>query len=192
MPTLREVAAALLGCYRLARLDVAGLAFFDRGGGAAIRSFAAALLVLPADIVLVLMRPQDDGASDVWLVILVSEVVTYIASWAAYLLIVHELSQLLDRKDRFPLFVSVYNWSSVLQMMLYLPAMLLGYSSLLPDPVSQFIVFVAVIIMFCYQWFVTRVALDVTDVTAAGLVLLDLLLSLFVSAAAGGIVEGMS
>ncbi len=184
MPTLREMAYALFGAVRLALLDSSGLAFFDRSTAAAIRSFAAALVVLPAYVVLVLVQPTGDTVTASWSTFVVVEAIAYVCSWTVYALVMDEVSRLMDRSARYPVFLSVYNWSSVVQMAICLPAFGLAQSGLLPPDVGDAVVFAATLAMVAYQWFVTRVALDVPGFTAAGLVLLDWLLSELISRSA--------
>jgi hypothetical protein len=92
-----------------------------------------------------------------------------------------ELSRLIGRSARYPIFLSVYNWSSVVQMMVYLPVFTLSQSGLLPADVGDTVVFAAILMVMVYQWFLTRVALEVSGVIAAGLVLVDFLLSVLIS-----------
>lgn len=184
MPTLREMAYALFGALRLARFDASGLDFFDRSSAAALRSFAAALVVLPAYVLLVLVRPATDETAVSWPTFMVVEAIAYVCSWTAYALVMDEISRWLDRGARYPLFLSVYNWSSVVQMMVYLPAVIIAQSGVLPADLGETVEFAVTLAVLIYQWFVTRVALDVPALPAAGLVLIDMLLSVLISGSA--------
>jgi hypothetical protein len=184
MPTFREMACALFGAIRLAMMESSGLDFFDRSTAAAIRSFAAALVVLPAYVAL--LEPPKETATSSWLTFFVVEAIAYVCSWTAYALVMDELSRLLDRSARYPVFLSVYNWSSVVQMMIYLPAFVLSESGWLSPDVAKTVMFAATLAVLIYQWFLTRVALDVPGFTAAGLVLIDFLLSVLISSSADG------
>jgi len=186
MPTLREMAYSLFGAYRLALMDASGLDYFDRSSAGALRSFFAAVVVLPAYVLLVLLRLGDDEITAPLPTLLLIEGIAYVISWTAYALIMDEMSRFLDRGDRYPAFLSAYNWSSVLQMGVYLPAIALSESGLLPAGVGETVVFAATLIVLGYQWFITQVALDLPGFTAAGLVMLDLILSVFISGAADG------
>ena len=57
--TARETVYSIFGAYRLAMLDKTGLSYLDRSPEGAIRSFHAALIVLPAYAVLVVLRLWD-------------------------------------------------------------------------------------------------------------------------------------
>lgn len=182
MPTVHEIAYSLFGAYRLALADPSGLSYFDRSAAAAWRSFVAAAVVLPSYILLVLLR-QGDGETSLPLLMLV-ETLSYVVGWAAYALVLDELSRLLGCEARYPVFLSAYNWSSILQMLVYVPAVSLAESGLLPQGVGEVLAFAVTVAVLGYQWFVTQVALEVPALTATGLVMLDLLMSVFISGAA--------
>ena len=95
-------------------------------------------------------------------------------------------TRILDCNDRYPAFLSAYNWSAVLQMVVYLPAVVISESGILVPALGDTMVFAATITVLAYQWFVTQTALKVSGFTAAGLVILDLVLSVFISGAADG------
>ena len=186
MPSLREVATSLYGAYRLAQLDVKGMECFDRGVAGAIRSFSAAAVVAPAYLLLVLMRLGEEAGNVSAANFMLVESIAYIISWTAYPLIMDDLSRMLDCSDRYPAFISAYNWSAVLQMLVYLPAVVISESGIFVPALGDTIVFIATMVVLAYQWFVTRTALQVSNFTAAGLVILDLVLSVFISGAADG------
>ncbi|MEI6986345.1 MAG: hypothetical protein WCK65_09455 [Rhodospirillaceae bacterium] len=186
MPTLREMAYALFGAYRLALMDISGLAYFNRSTAAAARSFFAAVLTFPAYVVLVTLRLSENGTDTTLSNFFVVELIAYVISWTAYALIMNDLTHFLDRSDRYPVFLSAYNWSAVLQMIVYLPLVLLNASGILPDPIGETIVFVTSMAILAYQWYITQVSLDLPAFPAAALVILDLALSVFISGVADG------
>ena len=186
MPSLREVLACLYGSWRLALFDPSGLACFPTGVAAAARSFWAAALLAPAYALLVTMRLGDDAGQISLAQLLVVEVIAYVISWTAYPLLMDDMSRILDCSGRYPIFLPVYNWSAVLQMAVYLPAVALGESGLLSPEMSETVGVMSTVVVMVYQWFVTRVALEVSNFTATGLVILDLVLSMFISGLADG------
>lgn len=186
MPSLREVASSLFGAWRLALMDAKGMEYFDRSVAGAIRSFSAAVIVAPAYLVLVLMRLGEDAGNVSLGNFLLVESIAYVISWTAYPLIMDDMSRILDCNPRYPAFLSAYNWSAVLQMLVYLPAVALSESGILMPAFGDTLVFAATLVVLTYQWFVTRTALDVSGFIAAGLVILDLVLSVFISGAADG------
>ncbi len=186
MPPLREVVYSLYGAYRLALMDARGMEFLNRSVEGCLRSFWAAGLVVPAYLLLVLMRLGEESGNVSFIHFMLVEIIAYIISWTAYPLIMDDLSRMLDCSDRYPAFLVAYNWSSPLQMLVYLPAIAISESGVLVPALGDTIATTATILVLLYQWFVTQTALQVSGFTAAGLVILDLVLSVFITGAADG------
>ncbi|WP_448202702.1 hypothetical protein [Azospirillum sp. sgz302134] len=185
--TARDVAYSVFGAYRLARLDPTGLQYMDRTPEGALKSFYAAVIVLPAWALLLAIRLWDQLQDAPLIQVVTVESIAYVISWTAFPVVMHGVTGLLDRRTRYADFVCAYNWSSVVQMAVYLPVVILAATGLLPQPLSETLVFAAMMAMLAYQWFVLRTALDVPGITAAGLVMLDLFLSAVVTDVADGL-----
>lgn len=185
--TTRDVVTSVFGAYRLARFDASGLDSLDRTPEGAWKSFYAAVIVLPAWALLQILRLWGDPGDASVLQVALVEAIAYVVSWTAFPLLMHSVSGLLDREGRYVDFLCAYNWSSVIQMAVYLPVVLLAATGLLPGGVAEGLVFGVTLAMLVYQWFVTRTALDVNSVTAVVLVLLDLFLSALITSVADGL-----
>lgn len=175
--TTAAIAMALTGAYRLARFDRSGLELIDRTPEGALNSFYAAVVVLPAYALLLAIRLWGQVDDSPLLQLLTVESITYVVSWTAFPLALHRIVTLMGRAERFPGAVAAYNWSSVIQMAVYLPVMVLSVSGLLPSFLSDGLVFGVMMAMLTYQWFVLRTALDLSGLAAAALVMIDLFLS---------------
>jgi hypothetical protein len=184
--TAREALYSIYGAWRLALLDRLGLNYLDKTPEGALRSFYAALLVLPAYAVLVVLRLWDVLA-DVSLLRFASvEGIAYVISWTAFPLAMYYVAGLLGRAERYFDFLSAYNWSSVIQMGIYLPVVAIADSGLLPAALGEGMVLVVTMLVLIYQWFIARTALDIGSGTAAGVVLLDMVLAVFITGTADG------
>lgn len=181
MPSQQEVVSALIGAYRLAHLDPGGVAYLNRSADGARRSFVAALIVLPAYIVLLALQIGDQLGDLSPLRVLAVEGTGYVLTWTAYAAVMVEASVLLGREDRYFGFLCAYNWSAVIQVAVYVPAVLLSSSGLLPDGIGGFAVFLVTLGILVYQWFLIRVTLEVSTMAAASLVAVDLFLAAFIS-----------
>lgn len=178
--TAREIVRSVYGAYRLARFDPGGLEMLDRTPAGALRSFWAAALVLPPYALLMVLRlPESVQDTPLWQLVTV-EGLGYVVSIALFPLVMHHICGLLDRASRYPGFVSAYNWSATVQIAVYLPTSLLSLADVLPDEVGAALVFGVTMAMLTYQWFITRTALNVNGFAAAALVLLDLFLAALV------------
>ncbi|MBP2313459.1 hypothetical protein [Azospirillum soli] len=185
--TSRDVASSVFGAYRLARFDPTGLDYMDRTPEGAWKSFYAAIIILPAYALLLAIRLWDQAQDTPLFQLVTVEAIAYVVSWTAFPVIMHGVTRMLDRSSRYVDFLCAYNWSSVVQMAVYLPVVVLAATGLLPAPLSEGLVFGVMLAMLTYQWFVLRTALDVPGLTAAILVLLDLFLSALITDFADGL-----
>lgn len=175
---LHDAVQGIYGAWRLALLDRSGLAFFEQSPEGALRSFWAAVIVAPAYLVLLLLNPPaDPGPLPGFLLV---ETIAYVVNWTAFALVMHHLTGVLDRKARYPGFLCAYNWSAIIQMAVYLPASTIAVSGLLPPGLGEILVVVVTLGVLSYQWFIARAVLDVPGTTAAGVVALDVVLSVFI------------
>lgn len=185
--TARETVYSIFGAYRLAMLDKTGLNYLDRSPEGAIRSFNAALIVLPAYAVLVVLRLWDVLPDVSLLRFITVEGLAYVISWSAFPLVMFYISGLLDRSERYFDFLSAYNWSAVIQMGVYLPVVAVADSGLMPTGVDEGLVLAVTMLVLMYQWFIARTTLDINGGSAAGVVLLDMILAVFIT----GVSDGM-
>lgn len=187
MLTARDVVRSVFGAYRLALFDPAGLDSMDRTPEGALRSFYAAVIVLPAYALMLAIRLWPAVGNTPFLNIVVVEGIAYVVSWTAFPVLMHLLTGLIDRSPRYPGFICAYNWSSVVQMAVYLPVVVLSATGLLPEGLAEGLVFGVMMAMLTYQWFVMRTALEVSGLQAAGFVMVDLFLSATISGYADGL-----
>lgn len=182
-----EAIVSLYGAWRLARLDSRGLEVFDKTPAGAIRSFYAAVLVAPMYAAVVLMLPAAHAGSGGirWLLV---ETIAYVVSWLAYPVVVEQLTRSMGCRERFEGYLSAYNWSMVLQNAVLLPIAGLTALDVLPGDLIQILWLIAIVAIMVFLWFIARTALQVSAFVAAGLVLLDELLSLLID----GIARGLS
>ena len=174
-----ETLRALYGTWRIARGDANGLTFFDFSLNGFWRSFLAAIIVFPAFAFLrwhdLLDAPEDFPVGRYMTV----EVVAYVIKWLAFPVLMYQVMPILGRSERYIGFITVYNWSSVLQMAVYLVALLLGV--LFPMLGPGGFVMVAVIAMLVYGVYIARLTLSVPIPTASAIVMADFLLSMVIT-----------
>jgi hypothetical protein len=175
--TLREVSLGLFGAWRLAHLDPRGMEYFDRSVEGFWRSFWAAAVMAPAYLLIVILqllsRPTTSGLLRISLV----EIIGYTILWTAFPLAAWYLLSALGKQNRYFGYIVAYNWANVLQIGLALPITALDASGGLPGVLMGILIFVATAAVLFYQYFIARTALDVDMPVAAGLVFMDLMLS---------------
>ena len=174
-----ETLRALYGTWRIARGDAKGLTFFEYSISGFWRSFFAAVIVFPAFAFLrwhdLLDAPENFPAARYMTV----EVVSFVIKWLAFPVLMYQVLPLLGRAERYIGFITVYNWSSVLQMAVYLVALALG--TLFPMLGPGGFVMIAVIAMLVYGVYIARLTLSVPIPTASAIVLADFLLSMVIT-----------
>ena len=186
---LADAIKALFGALRLARFDADGMQFFDQTATGFWRSFFAAVVVSPLYLGLVLVRYEIVGYTETPMArYLAVEVMAYIIAWVAFPVIMDKVAQIIDRDRYYIRFIIAYNWSSVLQNAVYLPIILFGTIGVMTADSANGIAFIALIWVLVYSWFVTRIALDVPAPLAAGLVLMDLALSVLINSLADSMI----
>jgi hypothetical protein len=185
MLSVRELATSLYGAYRLARFDPSGLRFFDTSPAGAGRSFYAAAIVAPLyGLMLAVASPERDVS---YLRFGFIEGTAYVLSWVAYPVIIEWLTRLLGRRERFEGYLAAYNWSMVLQNAAVFPVTMLVGLGIITLEFGQLLWFGVFLAILFYIGFIARIALAVSLVTAAGLVVLDVLLSALIDEVAAGL-----
>ena len=183
-----EAQLALVGTLRLARGDRGGLSCFDRSLDGFWRSFLAAVISYPLYLVLLTMRVSvaEWERSGAWRIVTV-ETIGYVIAWVGFPLLIFYVLRWLGRAHRFFDFMVPYNWCQVPQSALFVLVGLVSVGGMLSAQASETIDMLAAIATLVYEWFIARVALDTTGLVAALVVLLDLVLGVVISHAAGSL-----
>src|SRR5271165_5083196 len=186
--TWTEVRWAMTGCLRLARGDRRGLEYFDRSLDGFWRSFMSAFFSYSFFLILLTMRVGLAGWKAAGgLPIILIETIGYVISWTAFPLIMLSVLRWIGREHRFFDFMVPYNWCQLPQSILFVIIGLQSESGALGSPVSQTLEFAAAIAVLVYEWYIARVALETNGGAATLVVLVDLVLGVVVTRAAGGL-----
>lgn len=166
----------------LARGNPLGLALLDGTPEGAGASFRAALVCLPAFVVLRLVAWSESGVPEAGMAVaLAAELLGFVLAWAGFALASLAACDLLQRRNRWPLFIAAWNYANVVQ---YAVLLLIGVVPLLlglPATVVQTLSVIALGYVLWLEWFVARAALGVPGLQAAGFVMIDVALSLFIA-----------
>lgn len=188
MITAEEVTRSIHGAWRLARLDANGMRSFDGTEGAFWRSFFAAVLLLPAYVLLNSIgetgAPSEAGLGRLFAV----EAIAYVIGWTAFPLAAFYAVGLMDRGERYFAYVTAYNWAQIIEMGLFLIVALVGVSLGADGPslALRYFAFGAVLV---YEWFIARTALNISAALAVGLVVLGLIITIFLQTIARGLLH---
>ena len=182
MPSIAQIADAMTGSLLLARRDTGGYGYFDASFGGFWRSFLAFFLILPFYLSISAAEqnlaidlgdrttPYDDS-------IRVIRFLALMAGWVAFPLAMVWVCRALQLRQRYVLFITVYNWSSVPAMALLTLPFLFYQIGLFEAPNTALLYLIMIVSVVYYRWFIARTALQTSAVNAAGVVALDLILS---------------
>lgn len=188
MMFMQDALRHLYGALRLARFDRRGLDHIDGSAEGAIRSFRAALFVLPGYAVLAafdLAGPLAETSTGRFILVFS---IAYALEWTAFPLVMAWITPLIGADARYTRYVAALNWARVIQMAVFLPALLLVF--LAPDSGLAVLVLFVVVALIAYHWFVAREALEIRGGQAAGIVALNMGLSGAISLWAHAIAAG--
>ena len=187
MPTWPEIVRSVQAAWLLARGDTRGLAGFDLTVEGFWKSFAAALVVAPAYLLVLIDQYRATGWPENGWATALAELVSFAAGWIAFPLAAIPLTRLLGLATRYVPLIVANNWSAVIQVALYTAVVVLG--AILPPELRTLALFTATIMVLVYQWFVIRTSLATTGLIAFALVVIDVLLSITVSRILDGMLQ---
>lgn len=205
-PDRHEIARSIFGAWRIARLDPRALAWFDLSADGFYRSFAAMAVVAPFYLMTMLVVLVSgglglDGAGDAMAAdadgpdaatYLAVQAVFYVVRWIGYALLLVPITMLIGAADRYATYVVVWNWASVLQIGVMLPATTIVAAELVPEVLSQAILLAAVLTVLAYSYLVVRAGLGCAPVQALALVVLEVVWNAVLDGVADGIAELLS
>lgn len=177
-----RLAAGLRGAVFLARGNPVGLGLIDSSPEGARASFRAAWFCLPAFLVLRLIGWSESGAPEAGVVAgIVLELLGFVIGWAGFALASLQAAGAVQRRNRWPLFIAAWNYTNVVQYALLVMVGVVPALLGLPVAMVQGLSLVALGYVLWLEWFVARAALGVPGIQAAGIVMIDVALSLFVA-----------
>ena len=172
----RHVSQGMYGAWRLARLDSAAMALFERSPAGVWRSFYGAALAFPGFLLawawyVSPARWIEPGPTAVLLLLTLA----YIALRAAFPLIILPFCDWIERQEQSLDLIIAYNWSLVLQSALAVSVIFAAHT--LPESVAELFAIAAAMARLGYEWFIARTALEAGGVAATVVVLIDLVLA---------------
>jgi hypothetical protein len=185
IPSRQEIAYRVFGAWLLARLDASGAQYFDESPQAALRSFFAALLVAPAFLATLLLTREHAPPVDAPVVVLVT-LLCYSLLWTAYPLIAYRVCQTIDREQAFFRYLAATNWASIIAYHFQLLVVILMVG-LLPEILMPLVGLALRACLLAYAWFIARSCLKISGMAAAGFVVLEFIVAMFIQIIAIGI-----
>jgi hypothetical protein len=189
MPDFRDIVYGIYGAWRLARLDQGAMTYFERTVEGFWKSFFAAVIVAPGYVLIIVFELSHLEPEAGALRIILVELCAYVIAWTAFPLAVHHLCQVIDRREAFIGYIVAFNWSKVIQMAVFLPTIGLVASGIISEESGWMLRWIVSILILGYEWFITKTALSVRPMGAAGFVVLDFVIDLIIHAITLGMVR---
>ncbi len=177
-----EISSSLYGTIRLAFGDKNGMSYFNISHLGFWRSFTAAIIVAPIFTLLLNVRYAVSDSDINFPRFVAIYVIAYVIGWIAFPLIINYITNMLGNGQKFIRYIVIYNWASVLQNFIYLPFAILVEVHFFHGTAATLIGLCLLGLVFLYTYFITKTALEVSVGIAAGIVVLDLILSIIISA----------
>lgn len=183
-------AAGLAAALLFARGRPEGVALLANDIATARASFRAALICLPLFLVMRFLSWGVRGAPEAGIpYALLVELIGYTLSWTAFAVASLPLAGQAGRAEQWPQFIAAWNWANVVQFLLLFAMALLAALGL-PGWLTNMLGLAVLGYAVWLEWFVVRVALNVTGGTAALFVVTDLILGLFIGGFSARLLAG--
>ncbi len=174
VPDRQEIWSSIYGALRLARFDETGHQHFNVTVEGFWRSFFAAVIVAPWQVLLISQGFfGEDNVFSIWNLVVHS--VLYVASWVMVPLVIFCAIDLVNLGHRYTALIVAMNWTAVI----IVPTMVLGFglAFILPAQVAGLFAETLFIGLMVYEWFVIRTALQTSGIMAVAFLLFGLVMS---------------
>jgi hypothetical protein len=172
MSIIGTVSAGVHGALLLARGRPDGIKFVDSDRTAAIRSFWAIPLSLPAVVCLKLLDWLATGIPSHAPLALGRYLLLFLVGWLLFVWVSHHTAVALNKQAQWPRFVAIWSYCSIVENTLVAIGGLPGALGA-PSVIDQAFELVTVGWALWLEWYGVRLSLEVGPLTAALLVLVD-------------------
>jgi len=181
MITLRDLAAALHGLRLLLRFDTSCFDYFTLSTRGFWQSFIVAFFLAPLHLLHAAMDFGDRQTALAFAPYMLVNALSYAISWTAFPFAMLYITKLLDREALFFRHIVAYNWFQLPIGMIVFPLAILANTGALPVDAAAFLNMLTLGAFIAYAGFIAVNGLKISYLTAAGIVILDILISLLVN-----------
>ena len=172
-----DVTKALFGIWLILKNRPGADNFFDISVEGFWRSFVAALLVLPANVVITAVGILAAGDVSYGLIDGFKDLLIYVINWLFYPLIVISACRYLNAQDKALKYIIPYNWASIPTGYFFAFATLIG-RSLEGSSFGAGLLFIAYVAAIFLFFEIARRQLEISRTAAVGVVAFDFLFSI--------------
>lgn len=178
MPPGLVIRAHLTGALKLARFDKSGADAFGNTAAEAWFSFVAAFFVAPMIVMWIVLDGFSTPEGTPFLTAVTFEIMSYVIGWLLFPVVAFHLLVFMGKDDRYPRFISAYNWTAVIQNSLFLVMHLVLGAMGAPDEARALLGMMMLSYVLMYAWFVAKTVLEIETGPAVTMVALDLVVAL--------------
>ncbi len=181
-----DIIHSVYGAWRFFRFDANATRYFQSTLDNFWKSFFAALIILPAIIILriifLITAPENYLINNTKYIAIVF-IIDYIYQWIVFPLVMFYFSDFIDRNRNYITYIVVRNWSQVIQTTIFFPAAIIFLvNSSNNYNIGIYFLIGAYLIIWAYEWFIARTTLNVSSLVAAIIVIISTIISLSISA----------
>jgi len=157
IPPRTEIMGSLFGAWCLIRFDPRGLNYFNHTVDGFWRSFFAAVIALPLFLTLSIIHTHgvEAGRSSSTSI----HLLRYALGWIVFPVVMVILARLLGRAGLYASYIIAVNWMAAPQWALVLAASSVGMA--LGGTAGDLVPMLLLVLLLCYDFFITRLALDI-------------------------------
>lgn len=174
----KEAAGALRGIWRLAHLDESAFNNFNATELGFWRSFTAAFLIAPLQLVYQVIVYINLEIPTSGLRFFLIEGLEYVVIWTLFPLVLFYVARLLEREAAFFRYIVAYNWFQLGVGLFAIPIAILLTIDVFPLPGLAFLNTLVLTAYVVYASFIARAGLGITTSGAIGIVVIDIILSI--------------
>jgi hypothetical protein len=186
VPSQAETLRSIYAVWRLLRADRSAVALLDDSPEGFVKSFFAAVLVLPLWVLHEWMQLSDEQIAPGALGLVAIEGLTYAISWMAFPVAMIFVSEAMNRGLHYYRHIVAWNWAVVIQAIFVVPLAVIATEV---EALTGLLLF-AQIAIFLYQWYVTRTTLEIDAFPAIGVVFVGWTLDLLIAGIGKSMVVG--
>jgi hypothetical protein len=175
MSVIGTVSAGIQGALLLARGQPQGIQLVQSDQTAAVRSFWAIPLCVPAVVCLKLLDWVASGIPSNVPLVLGRYLMLFLVGWLLFVWVSHHMVSVLNKHAEWPRFIAVWSYCSVIENTLVALGGLPGALGA-PSIVNQAVQLVAFGWAFWLEWYATRLTLQVGALTAAVFLAVDFII----------------
>lgn len=181
MNVIGSVSAGIQGALLLARGRPEGIRLVESDNTAAIRSFWAIPLSLPAVVCSKLLDWLATGIPANAPLALGRYLLLFLVGWLLFVLVSHHIATVLNKQSQWPRFIAIWAYCSVIENTLVAIGGLPGALGA-PSPLDQACDLITVGWALWLEWYAIRLSLQVGILTALMLLVIDFGIGVFLSA----------